>query len=143
MRLQGDEGYYADEITIEDVSFCFRELTDEEQEQARGIGEQVVAKRRAQTALARRVDTENDLSDDEFSQMNALGQAALKSEREMYDMVVSAGLVAWDGFGDTECTPENAVRLPNHVKAQLTRAIGKETSLSFDEADFSAGQPTA
>ena len=77
--------------------------------------------------------------------MNDLGQAAMKRERAMYDLIVSAGIVSWEGDGlegdECKCTPENARRLPPQVKAQLAREIGKMTSLSFDEADFSAGQP--
>ena len=143
MRLQGDEGYYAAEVSIEGCLFRYRELTDQEQKRVQEAATAIMDLRRKQAALARRLQADEDLSDDEFTSMNALGQEALKEERVMYDLIVSAGIVSWqgDGLDGVECTPENARRLPPQVKARLAHEIGKMTSLSFDEADFCAGQP--
>ena len=143
MRLQGDEGYYAAEVPIEGCLFRYRELTDQEQKRVQEAATAIMDLRRKQAALARRLQAEEDLSDEEFTSMNALGQEALKQERVMYDLIVSAGIVSWqgDGLDGVECTPENARRLPPQVKAHLAREIGKMTSLSFDESDFCAGQP--
>lgn len=143
MRLQGDEGYYAAEVPIEGCLFRYRELTDQEQKRVQEAATAIMDLRRKQAALARRLQAEEDLSDEEFTSMNALGQEALKQERIMYDLIVSAGIVSWqgDGLDGVDCTPENARRLPPQVKAHLAREIGKMTSLSFDEADFCAGQP--
>jgi len=143
MRLQGDEGYYAAEVSIEGCLFRYRELTDQEQKRVQEAATAIMDLRRKQAALARRLQADEDLSDDEFTSMNALGQEALKEERVMYDLIVSAGIVSWqgDGLDGVDCTPENARRLPPQVKAHLAREIGKMTSLSFDEADFCAGQP--
>lgn len=143
MRLQGDEGYYAAEVPIEGCLFRYRELTDQEQKRVQEAATAIMDLRRKQAALARRLQAEGDLSDEEFTSMNSLGQEALKQERVMYDLIVSAGIVSWngDGLDGVECTPENARRLPPQVKARLAHEIGKMTSLSFDESDFSAGQP--
>lgn len=140
MLLQGDDEYYSREVEYGGDTFKIREMTDAEREEADGIAAQLQALQRELNAFLRRETASGELTDDEYTRVNAANIEARDLRRQHTDFVLSAGLVGWPD--ERECTPELVVLLPPKTKTLLAREIAKDSTLAFMEADFLPGSRT-
>lgn len=129
VKLQGHDGYYSREVTVQGTLFRIRELPDNTFQAflaaSKAIGDKI-----------------GDLSRDPMtSSIDDLPPetvvAVIKARREAVDIVMRDGVVGWN-IPEVECSPETSVLLPTQVKLSLLNAILADTVLQPEEAAFSS-----
>ena len=119
VQLKGSEGYYSREVEIDGSAFRIREMVDEELRQFGGGIDSL----QTEITTAAGAETEPKVSTGIEITSKAWG---------VIDRVLRVGLVWW-GIAGADCTPENVVLLPNHVKRMLYREIIADSGLTNEE----------
>jgi hypothetical protein len=134
MLLQGDEGYYSREVEFQGDKFRIREMTETERTGVEALNDKLLRLQREQNQLLQREKAGENLTDDDYNRMNAIGREARDLRQQHIDLIVAAGVVGWSD--KRECTPEAVVLLPPMTKTFLAREVDKDSVLGYAEADF-------
>ncbi|MCD6351356.1 MAG: hypothetical protein J7M26_04460 [Armatimonadetes bacterium] len=153
IKLRGQDGYYSREVQIGGTKFRIRELDDETLDRVADIERQIRETLEGfgwtpQRALAVMRMGNAALESPELAE--ALGELAqappdvartLRTlQKQRRDLIVTHGLVGWDLL-DTPFAPDEAVRLPEWVKATLADEIMRDSLMPESTQDFLPSSP--